>query len=560
MRQVTWASCLRRCPVTATVERPGVWVWRLAVGLMLVALLLPLLLVPIPPVVDYPNHLARAYVLGLGQHDPVLSTMYAPHWGLIPNLVVDLLLPPLVSLLPLDIAGRLVLAGSLLLPICGTLVYSRTLFGRWSWWPLASGLVAFNLGFLFGFMSFLLGIGAAFLVAAGWLRFHPRYPLMTLFAATFGAVVVYFCHLIALVLLGTLVLAGELETIGSREERDSKPSLGPASLRLAAVIAVFVPSVVLFAFSPTFATVSGPTVWARLPLKLWFILTPLLNYIPALDIGTGSLLAAFIVAGLKKRWLVMPPSTIIAFFVLAYLFGLSPFRLKGGSFFDVRFAIMVGYVLFAGITESRLLPRRVAVTAGVCLAALLFVRVGAVALVWGESRQEIAEMRAATQAVPPGARVLVVAVRPEDAPAEYWRKLPLVRSIDGLVETDYNLPALFLVERRAFSPILDTDPSQWPIAVLPPYNKLAPPAQYQVWGLPHCSLLEPTEPERAALENRPYLAGWTTRFDEVMILNPSAVPDCILRLADRLQLAEWTPSVARYRVRRQTDPHPADGK
>jgi hypothetical protein len=45
-----------------------------------VALLAPLAVVDVPPLLDYPNHLARAYVLAHGQQDAQLSQMYAPHW------------------------------------------------------------------------------------------------------------------------------------------------------------------------------------------------------------------------------------------------------------------------------------------------------------------------------------------------------------------------------------------------------------------------------------------------------------------------------------------------
>src|SRR5580700_11877844 len=90
----------------------------------------PLFLVEIPPVLDYPNHMARIYVLAHAATDPVLSKMYAQHWAIIPDLAIDIITPWTLSFLPLHVAGRLVLALALLLPVLGAAVYSRVLFGR----------------------------------------------------------------------------------------------------------------------------------------------------------------------------------------------------------------------------------------------------------------------------------------------------------------------------------------------------------------------------------------------------------------------------------------------
>src|SRR5450432_1539959 len=104
----------------ATVlRRSSTAVWPV-LALLCAVLLSPLLLVEVPPLLDYPNHLARLYVLAFGQHDPVLATMYVAHWAIIPNLAIDLIMPPVLHLLPVHVAGRLMLALVLLLPVLGT--------------------------------------------------------------------------------------------------------------------------------------------------------------------------------------------------------------------------------------------------------------------------------------------------------------------------------------------------------------------------------------------------------------------------------------------------------
>ena len=81
-------------------------------ALLCLVLLAPLALIDVPPLLDYPNHLARATVLAFGDDDPILSRIYAEHWAVIPNLGTDLVLPPLLHVLPIHLAGRIIDTGA----------------------------------------------------------------------------------------------------------------------------------------------------------------------------------------------------------------------------------------------------------------------------------------------------------------------------------------------------------------------------------------------------------------------------------------------------------------
>ena len=102
---------------------------RAAIALTALLLLAPLLLVDVPPLLDYPNHLARLYLLAHGSDIPSLAPLFTPHWAIIPNLAVDLAYP-LLTLLPVHIAGRLILASLLLLQFTGVLALNRSAWGR----------------------------------------------------------------------------------------------------------------------------------------------------------------------------------------------------------------------------------------------------------------------------------------------------------------------------------------------------------------------------------------------------------------------------------------------
>ena len=89
--------------------------------------------------------------------------------------------PPLLHVLPVHVAGRCLLGGILLLNLAGgVLALHRALFGRRSFWPLASGLVAYNSSFLTGFLNWGIGSGLAMLFAAAWLTWRESRPAMTI--------------------------------------------------------------------------------------------------------------------------------------------------------------------------------------------------------------------------------------------------------------------------------------------------------------------------------------------------------------------------------------------
>ena len=155
----------------------GLLWWAALAGLCAV-LLAPLLVVDVPPLLDYPNHLARAFVLASLPRDTILARFYAPHWSIIPNLALDLVAPPLIHVLPVHVVGRLLIAAAVLLPVLGTVAYNAALTrlpsGRW--WSLGVGLMAYNNCLLYGFLNFLISIGLALLLAATWLSLARGSP------------------------------------------------------------------------------------------------------------------------------------------------------------------------------------------------------------------------------------------------------------------------------------------------------------------------------------------------------------------------------------------------
>jgi len=111
------------------------WFWLAFFGLYVVTAL-PILRAELPPLLDYPNHLARMHVLVTLPQSPALQQYYETRWDLLPNLAMDLTVPVLARIMPLEWAGKAFVFFVLALLPAGSAVMHRVSAGQWSVWPL----------------------------------------------------------------------------------------------------------------------------------------------------------------------------------------------------------------------------------------------------------------------------------------------------------------------------------------------------------------------------------------------------------------------------------------
>src|SRR5690242_13251145 len=68
---------------------------------------IPVITHPLPPLSDYVNHLARMHVITEGSADPDLSKFYEVKWQIVPNLMIDLVVPVLHRFMNVYLAGQI---------------------------------------------------------------------------------------------------------------------------------------------------------------------------------------------------------------------------------------------------------------------------------------------------------------------------------------------------------------------------------------------------------------------------------------------------------------------
>ncbi len=138
-------------------------------ALVAAATVSPLFWAPIPPLVDYPNHLARMWILAHRSEIPDLARNYLVHWRLLPDLGMDLVVTALSPVMPVEQAGRVFIALTMLALVGGTLTLHHVLYRELNIWPVCSALFVFNAALFWGFLSCLFATGICFFALSGWI-------------------------------------------------------------------------------------------------------------------------------------------------------------------------------------------------------------------------------------------------------------------------------------------------------------------------------------------------------------------------------------------------------
>lgn len=173
------------------------------------ALLAPIWNVPYLPLVDYPNHLASAFVLA-HLHDAALhfGQFYQADWNTYPYLAMDGILLALQRGVSIDLAGRLFLSFCVLsVPAAAWFFLHRANPGEESL-ALWSLLVANNLYFFrYGFLNLQLSMALCFFLLGLWL-WHLERPQLgrwcLLLLVTTG---LYFTHLVGFAVAAVVMTA-----------------------------------------------------------------------------------------------------------------------------------------------------------------------------------------------------------------------------------------------------------------------------------------------------------------------------------------------------------------
>ena len=425
--------------------------WAAFTALLLVAAL-PVLWVELPPLFDYPNHLARMDLLVRldGSHN--LQRYYEVRWRAIPNLGMDLAVPALARILPLAWACKAFVLATLVLVAAGSGLVHRAATGRWSLWPLFVFLFLYSRVLLWGFLNYLFGVGLALVAFALWIVLSERNARVRLAVSAVLALALFFAHLMACVVYGVLVVGYEVGVLWR-----SRPwPWGSAIRRLAIVGVPFLAPLALLLFAGEGAGI-GSIHFGRLDRKLDLLFSVFDNYDRVFDIACFVLLVVCAGLAYAKRYLVIVPALRLPIVLLALVYIAAPAQLMTASAVDHRLPMVIAAALAAGTSAPALTGRRVHLAALAGL-ALFLARMASVWVHWEQADAVYARLLPILDQVPKGGR-LAVGYSSE--------------AIGSTAIPTTHLPTLAIVRRDAFVPTLFAFRGQQPVALTPEAERLA---------------------------------------------------------------------------------------
>ena len=113
-------------------------------------------------------------VIATIKDNPQLAKYYEIDWQVIPNLIMDFIVPVLARVMNIYVAGQVYIVAMFALIISGILALNRALIGRWTAFPLVAFPLLYNYDFLVGLMNYIFGVGVALWAMAGWVALRER--------------------------------------------------------------------------------------------------------------------------------------------------------------------------------------------------------------------------------------------------------------------------------------------------------------------------------------------------------------------------------------------------
>ena len=302
------------------------------VGLITALAILPVFLVEIPAMNDYPGHLARMYLLvsiGTPDQNPYYY-FYLPF--IYPNLAMDIVVPIFARFMDVASATKAFLIVSQILVVSGAVALEMAVKRRHEFAGFAGAAVLYCLPFSWGFLNFEFGVGLALWGLASWFALENQKPVTRLAAHALFCFSLFVCHLVAFGLYGVTLFFYELWRASQpnidwhKRARTLAILVGPAAITLTYFVAF------------TANTGKGESEWDAFAA---FVATlhGMNGFSAYLSVGNISAIIAMTYFMFREGSLsIMPQGKWIAVGFLILILVL-PFRLFGGDLPGLKIAI-----------------------------------------------------------------------------------------------------------------------------------------------------------------------------------------------------------------------------
>lgn len=497
---------------------------RIVFALLLGASLGPVLLAPIPAMVDYPNHLARMYILSRAG-TPEANPFYQIEWALYPNLAMDLLIPLMARLVGVETASRIFLLLSQILIVSGAVAIERVVKGRIHIAGFVAVMFLYCLPFTWGFLNFEFGLGVALWGIAAMLRVEARGWLVRFGVNAMFAAGLFAAHFFALGIYGVTIGIVELQRAW-----DNKMPPAQFALRLMVLAA---PVVVLLAIMASTGGGVGAegTNWFFEFKPLW--LFRIMNgYSLTVSAATMVVMMGSIYIAARHGVLKFGPGGLwlATGFLLLYL--AMPSRLFGTSFVDFRIIAAAALILPAFCTLSLPDARWKLAALGI-VSAVTLANLAVVYFVWLSYRADYTAMIASFGKIERGSLVLIGGSGAgDDPPFHDLTEYPI-----------YYAPTLAVHYANAFVPNLFTAAGKQPVRA----NAFVERLDIPHGGPVPMTILAALADGKSAANVPTFIRSWQKDFDYLYVLGPHIPNPMPALLEERTSAARFV----LYKIRRQ---------
>lgn len=479
-----------------------VWLTAALYAMLAAIALYPIYFVAVPPLVDYPNHLARMHILARWEEIPALQQNYAVHWTLQPNMAMDLIVPQLARFMSIYTAGKVFIAATMMMLVGGTVALRKVLYGRVGLWPVLSFLLLYNHALFWGFLNYLFAAGLALLAFSGWIALRERPCLFRAMLFSGASFVIFVAHLFGLLVYGLLIFGYECW----RMRAVAVPRGEIAKAWTITTVQFLVPAALFVRWAVSQdAAVKPLNEYGSIATKAVALMSPVHFGLPWIDIPTMIFLALVFALCRSDKSIGFAGPLKLPVLLLALAAIAMPNYLFGVWGTDLRLPTIIACIAIAGVRIGAQ-ARRTANLVLLAAIAMFAVRTGAISHTWADFDRKFREFRDATALIEVGSKVIAIEDE-EDVPDG---KLPIY----GM--QFWHLAALAIVERSVFLPTLFT--GHVAVDAAPDLKKIDTPA-----GIPVSRhVLKVTADSKKSpvplgyevnRYNRIYWVGWPENFD-----------------------------------------------
>ncbi|MBB3592546.1 hypothetical protein FHX08_002890 [Rhizobium sp. BK529] len=471
-----------------------------------------------PPLLDYPNHYARMWLLAGGIREAPFPEIYGIEWDrAFTNVGIDLLARFIGPFIGVSLLARILLFLAIVLPPFGAIMLHRHLFGGSYYWQIGMLYFAWCATLIGGFINFQIGLGLALLFATLDHRLQSGSAIRLFLWRVTVSLLLTIVHLFSvgffLAIVCGLEFSWRFDVVKSRSA-----VLRLAGRLVAAMIACLLPPAAL---ALTAADLPGSQVgniladWNDSPVLLVSnLLSAIWTYVAFIDaifLVPILLVCSRALAGKNLRVHAGLAVTAAGLLVLSIL---SPRHAFGTGWISWRFPIMAALVGMAMICPFQKVGRRQALILFLVLNIVVFGRTAWIGFNWWRGQADVASVERVLEAVPAGSAILPLQHDPAFAEIKSDQ-----RHYAFTEDTFRHLPTIAVPLAHAFVPTLFSARGKQPLAVLPAWlEKSVPEGSLFSTGVLSCPGLM-----AQAAGFTPYLVDWRSKFDFVLVLNADVV-------------------------------------